>query len=106
MQYILIATSLLFIAILLEYIFREKLFHSLKERIIWAMILLIVGTIWDTYAVINNHWVFPGNGVIGINIGIVPLEEYLWFLIVPYFCLTVYKTTHIIFDKRRTWKKH
>jgi len=97
---------LLGIGLTIEIIFREHLFHFLKGRIVWALVFLAVGTIWDTYAIPNGHWVFPGNGILGIHVGVIPLEEFLWFLIIPYFCLTVYKAAHIYFDKKGNTDNH
>ncbi|OGZ00041.1 MAG: hypothetical protein A3B13_02825 [Candidatus Liptonbacteria bacterium RIFCSPLOWO2_01_FULL_45_15] len=99
--YLISATILLVTGIALEIIFREHLFKHLKARIFWALIYLAIGTIWDVYALAEQHWIFTGKGILGLYIGIIPLEEFLWYLIVPYFCLTVYKTAHVILDKRR-----
>lgn len=44
---------------------------------------------WDTYAVSHQQWIFPGNGLLGVYIGILPIEEYLFFLKPPYFALTL-----------------
>ena len=101
MFYIISVFILLIIGITLEFFFKEHLFHFLKARIMWALVFLVVGTIWDTYAIPNGHWVFTGKGILGVYIGVIPLEEFMWFLIVPYFCLVLYEMTHIIFDKKR-----
>ena len=45
----------------------------------------------DMYAVAKGIWNFPGDGILGIYLINLPLEEYLFVLIVPYFILTVYK---------------
>ena len=83
MSYILILFLFLVAAISLEVIFHPHLFDSLKERITWTLIIFIIGILWDTYAVSHQQWIFPGNGLLGINIGILPIEEYLFFLIPP-----------------------
>ena len=45
----------------------------------------------DMYAVAKGVWNFPGDVMLGIYLINLPLEEYLFVLIVPYFILTVYK---------------
>ena len=87
-------------AIILEIIFKEKLFHSFKERILWVLIFLLVGAPWDALAIMNKHWIFPGQGILGIYIGVIPIEEFLWYMIIPYFALTVFKAIHSTFDKK------
>lgn len=55
------------------------------------MNIFIFGMIWDYYAVSNQHWIFPGPGLIGTRIYGLPIEEFLFFLIVPYAAFTIYK---------------
>ena len=99
--YLISATILLVIGIILEIIFREHLFKHLGARVCWALMYLTIGIAWDIYALVEKHWIFTGKGILNWYIGIIPFEEFLWYLIVPYFCLTIYKTTHVVFDKRR-----
>jgi len=97
---IIVLTSALFI----EWFFKEHLFHSLKERMLCVTIALVSITIWDLYAIPRRHWVFPGQGILGIFIGPIPIEEFLWTVWVPYFWVTIYKAAHIITDKKRNTK--
>lgn len=39
----------------------------------------------------RGHWVFPTGKNINIFIGLMPFEEYLFILIIPYFIITIYK---------------
>ncbi|MBT3720791.1 lycopene cyclase domain-containing protein [archaeon] len=96
MEYLIILIGIFLITLFLEYKLHIHLYHSRKERIIIPLIFFIIGTIWDTYAVYRNHWTFSDSMLIGIKIGILPLEEYLFFLVVPYMILTLYK----ILDKK------
>ena len=98
--YITSAIILLAAGLILEAIFHEHLFRYLKARIMWALVFLFIGTVWDQYAIPAHNWVFTGKGTIGLYVGVIPLEEFLWFLIVPYFCLTVYKTLHMVLNKK------
>jgi lycopene cyclase domain-containing protein len=89
MSYITILSIFLVVGIMLEFIFKPHLFDSLKERILWTFVIFVIGIVWDTYAVLNEHWIFPGNDLVGIYIGVLPIEEFLFFLIPPYFALTL-----------------
>lgn len=96
MEYLIILSLFFISAIFLEWNYKIHLYHSRKERIIITLSLLIVGTAWDHYAIYRGHWTFLGTGLIGIKIGLMPLEEYLFCLIVPFWILTVYK----VLDKK------
>lgn len=56
--------------------------------------LLIVGIIflvWDEYFTQNEIWGFNSRYLSGIFIGSLPLEECLFFLVVPYACVFIYE---------------
>ena len=99
--YLISAAILLIVGIILEILFKEHLFIHLLALIYWSLVYLSIGVVWDVYALAEKHWVFTGKGILNWYIGIIPFEELLWYLVVPYFCLTVYVTAHAILDKKR-----
>ena len=78
-------------AIWLEWQFHVHLYGTRKERILITLIFFVIGVAWDTVSVMRRTWIFPGNGLVGIWIGVLPLEEYLFSLVVPFWILTLYK---------------
>jgi lycopene cyclase domain-containing protein len=95
MGYLTILALLLMVSLYLENKYEIHLFSSKKERFTIIIIFFIIGTIWDSYAVASGHWYFDYNNLTGIKIGLLPLEEYFFFLILPYFLLTVYRVLKI-----------
>ena len=91
MEYLLILIGILLISIFLDWKYHMRLYNSRKERILIPIIFLVIGTLWDSFAIWRGHWSFEGSGLVGIKIGLMPLEEYLFILIIPYFILTIYK---------------
>jgi lycopene cyclase domain-containing protein len=56
--------------------------------------LLSIGSIfliWDSYFTKNGIWGFTPDYISGIYIGNLPLEEVLFFLVVPYACVFIYE---------------
>ena len=96
MEYLIILLAILIITAFLEWRHHIHLYHSRKERIIITLVFFIIGVVWDSYQMSKGHWVYPGPGTLGITIGFIPLEDYLFVLIVPYMILTIYK----ILDKK------
>ena len=96
MPYIIVLLLFFLSALYLEWKFRIHLYKTQRERVVISILFFLVGVIWDTYAVASKQWIFPGKGLIGWKIGLLPLEEYLFFLIVPFWILTIYK----ILDKK------
>jgi len=90
MEYLSILTVLFAITLFLEWHYKIHLYDSIWERIYCVLGFLFVGISWDSWAVHRETWTFSGHGLIGWTIAYLPIEEYLFMLILPYFVLTVY----------------
>lgn len=90
-EYLIILIVFLLIAMLLEWKFRIQLYKSWKQRVAIPIVFLLIGIVWDNFMIYKGIWSFPGAGLIGIRIGVMPIEEYLFALIIPYFVLTLYE---------------
>lgn len=90
-MYLAILVALFGCALWLEWKYNIHLYGTRKERILITLIFFVIGVAWDSFSVMHKTWVFPGRGLVGIWIGVLPLEEYLFSLIVPFWILTVYK---------------
>lgn len=91
MEYLAIVVSVFLVFMGLKLRYKIQLFKSVKERLLFAVACLVIGVVWDSYAILRGHWSFGEQFFIGINIGVMPLEEYLFVLIVPFFLLVLYK---------------
>lgn len=78
-------------AVWLEWQYNVHLYGTRKERILITLMFFVIGVASDSFSVIEKTWIFPGNGLVGIWIGVLPLEEYLFSLVVPFWILTPYK---------------
>lgn len=91
MVYFALLAVCFFIGLSLQLIYKIRLYHSFKEEIIFVITILVIMIPMDIYAVAKGLWSFSGKGIIGIHIFNLPIEEYLFAIIVPYFMLMVYK---------------
>lgn len=67
----------------LIWLFNFNLLWRYKATLTHAIFFALVFSIpWDIYAVKSNIWSFPREGNAGIQIGILPLEEYLFMTLV------------------------
>ena len=68
----------------LEFIFKVGVLRRLKRAALSILPVAVIFLIWDYYAVASGHWFFDGKQVVGIyGPAGVPLEEFLFFIIVP-----------------------
>jgi lycopene cyclase domain-containing protein len=68
----------------LEIFIKVKVLRRIKSVIKALIPGAIIFLIWDAYAISRGHWNFDRGQILGIfGPGHIPLEEYLFFLIVP-----------------------
>jgi len=91
MEYFIILLLLTLATFAIEKIYHVHLYKSRKERFVIVSILFTLGTLWDSFAIIRGHWTYPLGKTLGITIGVMPIEDYLFMLVVPYLCITTYK---------------
>jgi lycopene cyclase domain-containing protein len=54
------------------------------RRLVAALLpAAILGVGWDLYAVNHGHWSFDRRYLLGVSIGGLPVEELLFFLVIP-----------------------
>jgi lycopene cyclase domain-containing protein len=58
----------------------RALFYSI------ALIVVIFGA-WDVYATSRGHWCFNPSGVLPLRIINLPIEEVLFFIVIPFCCI-------------------
>ncbi len=91
-EYLITLLIVLVIAILIHSYFKMDLFKN-EQYIFLFMMFLIIGFVWDYIGVLRGFWVYPTGNSIDILIFNLPIEELLFYLIVPYFIIVLYRVT-------------
>ena len=95
-EYLTILLVILTITFCIEKKNKIHLYKSQRERVEIVLFFFLFGVAWDSFAIYRGHWAFPIGKTLGITIGLMPVEEYLFALIIPYFVITIYK----LFDSK------
>ena len=90
MEYLVILISVFLVSMVLKLKYKIQLFKSAKKGLLPTVLLLVIGGLWDSYAILRGYWSFEEEFFIGIDIGVMPLEEYLFMLIIPFLVLVLY----------------
>ncbi len=68
----------------LEIVLRTRVYRRTLRLALSIIPVLVIFTIWDIYAISQGHWKFDPRYVTGIiAVANVPLEEILFFIVIP-----------------------
>ena len=98
-EYLLTLLALYLITLLIKVRYKIRVFNNIKELLVFYLIIFLIGTIWDNFAVWRGHWYYPGKGILGIFIGLIPIEDYVFALVTSYTILVLYKALPKIFKE-------
>lgn len=90
-EYLGILALVLLVSYGIKVYYKLKFFDSLRQAILSYAVFFIVGVLWDNFAIYRGHWFYPGRGILGIFIGLAPLEDYLFIFAIATCGLSIYK---------------
>ena len=89
-------------SIWLETFLKVGVLRRLKRAVLSIIPTAIIFLAWDYYAVVSGHWWFDKEQVVGIfGPKGIPLEEFLFFIVVP---LASLLTIEAVRTQKRHWK--
>lgn len=86
-----ILLGFILVSFFLQKKFNIKLFETKNQMFKYYLLMYAVSITWDTFAIWRGHWFYPGRGLLGIYIGLMPLEDYIFVFACSYFGLILYK---------------
>lgn len=90
-EYFISLMVVLALAVILKVVFKVRVYTSIAHFLVVSCVALILATIWDNFAIYRGHWSYGERILLGPKIGYMPIEEYMFTLIVLYFGFVVYK---------------
>ena len=89
-------------SIWLEVFLRVGVVRRFKRVILSILPTAVFFVVWDAYAISRGHWHFDNNQILGIFGPFdIPLEEFLFFLIVP---LAALLTIEAVRTVKKQWE--
>ncbi len=80
-----------FVCVTVKFTHRLQLFRSVKECVLVLGSLFVVGSCLYSFVLLRGYWTFDERFFVGIKIDVLPLEEYLFMVCIPFLTLTVYQ---------------
>ncbi len=79
---------------------RRLQFHTKWRKIIlYSLVMMLLFIPWDIWFTQENVWAFSKEYTVGFKIFSLPIEEWLFFLVVPFSCVFIYEVLNYFFRK-------
>ncbi|RRD03734.1 lycopene cyclase domain-containing protein [Arachnia propionica] len=90
-QYLILMGGCVLITLPLEFILRARVYRRPLRLALAMLPTLVVFIAWDLLGIARNHWDHSPTHTTGIMLGPMPLEELVFFLVIPICGLLTYE---------------
>ncbi len=91
LEYLILLISVFLICAAVKLRYKLRMFESAKEGVIVLGSLFVIGSALDSFALLRGYWSYDETFFVGIKIGVMPLEEYLFMIVIPFLTLTIHR---------------
>jgi len=81
--YLLVLAACLVGTLPLEIVLHTRVYARPKRLLLTLLPVVAVFVVWDLLAIRAGHWAYDPRQVTGVRLGALPLEELLFFLVIP-----------------------
>jgi lycopene cyclase domain-containing protein len=86
----------------LEIVLRTRVLRRWRRLLAVLACVVPVFVIWDWYAITQGHWSFDPRRVTGVTLpGDLPLEELLFFVVVPFAAILTFEAVRSVHPRWR-----
>ena len=90
-QYAALLAGCLLITLPLELVLGARVYRRPRRLVRALLPMLVVFVVWDLVGIARGHWSYADRFVTGVRLGSMPLEELLFFVVIPVCGLLTYE---------------
>lgn len=91
-QYLLLMAGCLLITLPLEFVLRARVYRRPRRLVLALLPMFVVFLAWDVLGIVRGHWWYSERYTTGILLPLdVPIEEVVFFLVIPICALLTYE---------------
>lgn len=98
--YLLINILIILFPLILSFDKNLKFYRNVKYILASILIVSSAYIVWDIIATNRGDWAFSEQHLLGIYFYVLPLEEILFFITVPYSCIFIYETIKFYINEK------
>ncbi len=92
-QYLALMAACLLLTLPLEFVFRARVWRRPRRLIAALWLPVVIFAVWDVVAIAREHWDYNPAYVTGVRLpGNLPVEELVFFVVIPICSLLTYET--------------
>jgi lycopene beta-cyclase len=102
--YLALMAACLLVTLPLELVLEARVYRRPRRWLGALVPVFVVFTLWDWVAIRRGHWTYSPRWTTGVELGGLPLEELVFFLVVPTCALLTYQAVARLLpprDRRR-----
>ncbi len=101
-QYLIVLACCLAVTLPLEFGIGARVYRAPRRLVLSMIPMLVVFVTWDVAGILRRHWWYEERFISGIHLGALPLEELLFFIVIPICALLTYEAVGRIMSLART----
>lgn len=82
-QYLILMGACVAITLPLEVLLRARVYRRWRLLLPTLAVVILVFGIWDLIGIVRDHWTYSDRYLTGVAIGPLPLEELVFFVVIP-----------------------
>lgn len=100
-QYLILMAACVAITLPLEFLLRARVYRRPLRLALAMLPMLVVFVAWDILGIIRDHWTYSDRFTTGIMLGPMPLEELVFFIVIPLCALLSYEGVGYVLRRLR-----
>lgn len=104
-QYLALMGACVLITLPLEVVLRARVYRRPRALLLALVPVVVVFSVWDVVGIVREHWSYNPRYVTGIELPLdMPLEELVFFVVIPLCGLLTYEAVGTVLDWVRRWR--
>ena len=100
-QYLLLMLGCLVITLPLELVLGARVYACWRLAVLALVPTVLLFTVWDVIGIVRLHWTYNPDFVTGVHLGVMPLEELVFFIVIPICGLLTYEAVGTVLKRLR-----
>ena len=106
-HYLLLMAGCLLVTLPLEFILAARVYRRPRRMLLAVVPVALAFIVWDLLAIRRDHWDFSPDYTSGVVLpGAIPLEEIVFFLVIPICGLLTYEAVGTVMKAWRNRSEH